>query len=94
MKPRELLKLFSLPRAPTRRIYHFGIERSLGYSKVGQNRKMKHKKKKCVVHSEGDNFQQVAFFFLFFYGAKKHRSSFRVRFLLVVQMLVILGCSL
>ena len=62
-KPRELFKLFSLPRAPTRRIYLFGMKRSLSYSKLDQNRKMQHKQKKCAVCSEGENFQQVLVFF-------------------------------
>lgn len=65
MKHRELFKLFSLPRAPTRRIYHFEMEGSLSYSKLDQGRKMEHKQKKYAVYSERENSQQDAFFFFF-----------------------------
>jgi len=63
IKPRELFKLFSLPSAPTGTNYHFGMKGSLSYSKLGQNRKIEHKQKKCAVCSERANFQQVTFFY-------------------------------
>lgn len=98
MKPRELFKLFSLPRAPTRRIYHFEMKGCLNCSKLDQNRKMEHKQKKCAVCSEKENTQQVTFIAFFFFfillWSENHRWSFRVRVLHVVQVLVISGRNL